>query len=378
MSFVAKIGSKLTAKRLLIFVMCFVSLYAPSADALSPEQRRLFDSGVLYYDLEVNAICSELGIVNGSIDRFLQVLAYQESSGNPTADARPASSASGKYQYIDSTWRARSSVYGPVAQYSRAKDAPETVQDTVAYIEYTKKFKELDNDLFKLAISHFYPLANTDPSKLDVIIGNNVITPRQYAEKLIKNMGSDIGSNIPLYYTQAPDFALWLERAGGEAPEVNTATGGGVGCGDLATASAVVVIAEREFASGANESDGTHTKYGGGQNEPWCGYFMSWVFAEAGKPFEVNPLPSVAGILAYAQEHGIFHSRDDTDFTPQPGDVVIYKEGLSPFPSHANIVISYDPGTNRFTSIGGNESNRIRKQTFDADLSAITGYMRVP
>lgn len=151
--------------------------------------------------------CVDGGSTNADVDKFLKVLAFQESGGDPTQPGS-AGGARGKYQYIDSTWQSSASTYFPPAKtYSTANLAPESVQDAVAYIEYTKKFKDLNNDIFKLAISHFYPVANSDPSKLDVIPPQNVITPRQYANSIInkiKNGGE--WEKITLHYQDAPEF----------------------------------------------------------------------------------------------------------------------------------------------------------------------------
>ncbi len=362
-------------KRLFLLLSGLVLLLPASASALSECQRKVIDSGVGYFDCERATICNNIGIVNGSVDRFLQVLAFQESGGNPLADASPASDASGKYQYLNSTWQSRVDIYGPAGQYKRAKDAPEAVQDAVAYIEYTQKFKDLGGDLFKLAVSHFYPLANDDPSQLDVIIGHNTITPREYADKLIANMGTDIGKDIQLHYTEAPEFSTWLAKIGGSAPTVNA---GGGGCSSSALGGTIVEIAEREAAAGANEADGSYLKYGGGQGVAWCAYFVSWVLNEAGKPFEGGTIGAVVGVLAYGQNKGYYHPKGETGFVPQPGDIVIYNEGLSPYPQHVNFVISYDPASNEITTIGGNEGNAVKKLTWSADMPAITGFVRIP
>jgi hypothetical protein len=344
--------------------------------ALSEQQRKAIDSGVRYFNIKASA-CNGIGIVNGSIDRFLQVLAFQESGGDPTIQ-NSKSSASGKYQYIDDTWQSRVAVYGPSGQYPRAYLAPETIQDAVAYIEYTQKFASLNNDLFKLAVSHYNPSALTDESKLDQVpSGGNSITPRQYADRLIQNIGSGLGSNIPLSYSEAPEFQLWLSRVGGAPADVNTGVSVG-GCTSSSAVAAIVRIAQQELAGGANERDGSYFKYTGGVTAPWCGYFASWVFEQAGKPFEGGALPAVSGMLDYAIQHSYFHPRGEAGFTPQPGDIAIYKEGLAPYPSHVNIVISYDASTNKYTSIGGNEGDSIKQNTWSTDLSALTGFMRVP
>lgn len=369
---------------LTLMIMCFTN----SVFAMSQKQKDLFNSGIMYFDYETGtSVCdSKLPITNGSIDRFLQVLAFQESRGNPKAKNK-VSSASGKYQYINKTWDARKKQYSFAAPYATAADAPEEVQDAVAYLEYVSVFKTFNNDLFKIAVNHMRPKANTDPSELDVLVGGNKITARQYANMLIQNIGKGIGSNIPLKYSQVPEFAAELAKLGGAPPTINNPdepTTGNSGVGDCANISSVggsvVEIAKKELATGANEADKSYLKYTGGAEAPWCAYFVSWVFKEAGKPFTENNgvIPAVAGILAYARKNGTFHPKGEAGFTPQPGDVAIYKEGAGDYPSHVNIVISYDQSTNSYTTIGGNESNKIKQSTFKADFSGITGFMRVP
>ncbi len=344
--------------------------------ALTNEQIRVQEGGSHYFNVEDISVCSNLSIANGSVDRFLQVLAYQESRGDPTARST-TSSASGKYQYIDGTWKARSSIYGPSRSYARAYLAPEEVQDAVAYIEYTQKFKDLSNDLFKLAVSHFLPAANSNPPLLDKTPSGNNITPRQYADRLIQNIGTGVGADIPLKHTQAPEYEEWITKVGGPPPSVNAGADTG-GCSSFATGATIVKIAREEMATGAKTEDNSYHKYTNGVDAEWCAYFISWVLEKAGKPFEDGVKPTAASILAYAQNKGYYHAKGETGFTPQPGDIAIYKENIPPYPSHVNIVISYNPSTNQYASIGGNESGTILEATWDANLTALTGFMRLP
>lgn len=195
-------------KKLFLTMLVLLTALTPHSqlNAINPEQKRILDSGARYFDLEANN-CTP-NVARGGVDRFLQVLAFNESRGNPTA-ANPDSSARGKYQYITGTWRSVAQTYYPPAmQYATADQAPEEVQDAVAYLEYTKKFNDLDSDVFKLAVSHFYPIANTQPELLDRNPPSNNITPREYADSLIEKMNSSGDwDNITLNYNAAPDFS---------------------------------------------------------------------------------------------------------------------------------------------------------------------------
>jgi hypothetical protein len=229
-------------KTLLRRAVCLLSLIAfclsvLSANALAAglprAQSDLYKNQIFRFnyseqDCTATGAAGGPGMTDGSgVDRFLQVIAQQESGGNPAA-ANPHSSARGKYQYITSTWvgvtRAN---YPPAAAYSTADKAPEAYQDATAKIEYTKKFVAFKSDIFKLAVSHFYPAANEDPSMLDAQIGSNTITPRGYANSIIAKMNSGVGIGIGLHYTEAPEFAKYfgmISSAPGQAP-VNTQVG---------------------------------------------------------------------------------------------------------------------------------------------------------
>lgn len=144
------------------------------------------------------------------------------------------------------------------------------------------------------------------------------------------------------------------------------------------TAGSVIEIARQELALGASEADDSYLKYTGGVIADWCAYFVSWVFEQAGKPFEGGPIPTAAGIRAYAESRGYWYSREDLSFTPTPGDIVVYREGLEPYPSHVNIIIAYNPTTEVITTIGGNESDAIREVNNSRSLPAISGFVRIP
>jgi len=353
---------------------------------MSAEQRAIFNSGIDYFDIDDGCSSSSGKVVSGvTLDRFLQVISYQESRGKP--DARNGW-ATGKYQYMRDTWRARKDIYGPSASYSEAYLAPEEVQDAVAYIEYAQKLKSLNNDFFKMAVSHFLPAALTNPSRLDEHIGDNPLTPRQYANLTLENMKSDIGSEIPLKYKEAPEFDTWLQRAIGDTSgsddgsysnESSTCQSGV----SSELGNRIAAIARAELVKHPIEYDSNVLKYTGGVRDAWCAYFVSWVLKEAGAPFEGSGVISwVPALRDYAKRKGIFHPKDEPGFTPQPGDIAIYvRDGRADNPNnsawtHVNIVIEYNASTRKLTTIGGNESDALRESIRSMDGS-VAAFVRV-
>jgi hypothetical protein len=215
---------------------------------LSECQKQLLRQNIRYFDVardaECDAAAADTTSSGGSanIDQVLRTLAFRESGGNPTA-TNSVSSASGKYQYLDGTWQARKSYYSEVSKYPRAKDAPEAVQDGVAYLEYSEKITLYNGDLFKIALSHFYPAAISDASLLDSHIGGNTVTPRQYADGFVQQYKDDVGASIKLYYSDAPN----LPSVSGDPAGSTSSTGG---CGNTTDTSSLGVGRGRFTDSG--------------------------------------------------------------------------------------------------------------------------------
>jgi hypothetical protein len=174
--------------------------------------------------------------------------------------------------------------------------------------------------------------------------------------------------------------------AGGSTP-AGSAAGGGSGCtlvaGASGNASGVVAVALGEIGN-------NYVKYTNGRIENWCADFVSWVFKSAGKPFVPTPgvpmsdgwqIPSVDGVRTYLETKGQFFLKSSTAPAPQPGDIVIYKNGMS----HTNIVV--EANGYMVKTVGGNqESNSVTssvvsesKGAFDIrNDSTVTGWGRLP
>ncbi len=151
-------------------------------------------------------------------------------------------------------------------------------------------------------------------------------------------------------------------------PEIDTST-------LTQTQKTIVALLEQEY-----EAQPNGTKYTEGADEDWCADFSSWIMKEAGVPMLNQDngswrIEDVPPIHEYYVSVNRFESAQ-SDYVPVVGDVVMYKKP-SPFGNHINIVIKNDNGV--ITSVGGNESDKIRIQTYTpaSDAYAI-GYGKLP
>lgn len=77
-----------------------------------------------------------LEITDQNIRNILETIKSKESGGNyRIQNPGKNQTASGAYQFIDSTWRALTKKYGIGTEYKSAKEAPPEVQDLVAAAE---------------------------------------------------------------------------------------------------------------------------------------------------------------------------------------------------------------------------------------------------
>ena len=115
----------------------------------------------------------------------------------------------------------------------------------------------------------------------------------------------------------------------------------------------ILRVVEQEF-----NKPGDMLRYSDGVKEPWCADFVSWVYLEADHPFE-NPnsgswrIPGTHTLQEYFKKHDRWHEYDSE--LPQPGDVVIYRQGI--FGEHTNIVVATD--FDEIVTVGGNENGKI-------------------
>jgi hypothetical protein len=107
-----------------------------------------------------------------------------ESSGNYTAlnRERPGNTASGAYQYTDSTWNG----YGG---YKKALYAPPEVQDRRFQEDIANRYNKFAGDPFKVIAAHYLPAFADNPRiwrQSIVVKGQKVHPIEQYVRKVIK------------------------------------------------------------------------------------------------------------------------------------------------------------------------------------------------
>jgi hypothetical protein len=116
------------------------------------------------------------GIGDGSIETILATIRTLESGGNYTARAK-GSTASGAYQFLDSTWNG----YGG---YSSAWMAPPAVQDSNAAQHVESVLAAHHGDVAAMPVVWYVGYVPADGSPdWDVVpypTAGNVLTPRQY------------------------------------------------------------------------------------------------------------------------------------------------------------------------------------------------------
>ena len=75
---------------------------------------------------------NETPLANVENKTILEVIKQRESTNNYKAEQKPPNTASGAYQFIDTTWKGLTKQFSIGTEYNRAKDAPPAIQDAVA------------------------------------------------------------------------------------------------------------------------------------------------------------------------------------------------------------------------------------------------------
>jgi hypothetical protein len=112
------------------------------------------------------------------VERILSTIRTRESRGNYRIQSK-SSSASGAYQFIDSTWRGLTKKYGIGTEYSRAYLAPPEVQDEVARRYVNDILRRSGGDVSKVPLEWYTGNINGAMSA-EALAANNGLTPQAY------------------------------------------------------------------------------------------------------------------------------------------------------------------------------------------------------
>lgn len=116
----------------------------------------------------------------------------------------------------------------------------------------------------------------------------------------------------------------------------------------------IVEIAEKEIGVEESPKNSNKTKYGtwfGFSGVAWCGIFVSWCYAQAGKPLgNIGYLKGFAGCqTAFAH----FTKTKEITKNPKPGDIVLFDWNGDKRYDHTGIFVKW-LDTERFECIEGN------------------------
>jgi muramidase (phage lysozyme) len=121
------------------------------------------------------------GNISADAKQIMATIRTHESQGNYTAQAQ-GSTASGAYQFLDSSWKELSKKYGIGTEYNRAKEAPREVQDAVAAKFVEEILKNNNNDVRAVFKTWYTGNAKGNISK-EAMAKNNNLTADQMADQ---------------------------------------------------------------------------------------------------------------------------------------------------------------------------------------------------
>jgi len=124
--------------------------------------------------------------IPADVQKILAAIRTTESSGNYGENSyKKGSSASGAYQFLDSTWKEKAKIAGVGTEYPRAFMAPPEIQDAVAarYVQDILKMPEVNGDVSKVPLVWFTGNARGEISSKAQSV--NAVTPAQHQAKFM-------------------------------------------------------------------------------------------------------------------------------------------------------------------------------------------------
>jgi hypothetical protein len=148
------------------------------------------------------------------VDRVLNSIKGVESGGGDYNAKNPNSTASGAYQFIDSTWRASTKKYGIGQQYPTARSAPPEIQDAVARKSVEELMAKYNGDTDKVANVWYTGNPNGNMTAAG-LAANRGFTSEKYRAKFQSFQNNSGGS-----LNQSSNAMLNSRNAGSSSPIV--------------------------------------------------------------------------------------------------------------------------------------------------------------
>jgi hypothetical protein len=163
------------------------------------------------------------------IDKILATIRQRESGNNYQAQAK-GSTASGAYQFINSTWKGLTKQYGIGTEYASAKDAPPEIQDAVASAYIKDILKKNNGDVSKVPLV-WYTGNSEGKMSAAALAANNGLTAEAYQAKWMatyNGQGSQVAAAPPkatgAVIAQASTSAADGQRAVASGSGINNST----------------------------------------------------------------------------------------------------------------------------------------------------------
>ena len=124
----------------------------------------------------------------GSVGKFLNGIKGVESSGGNYGAKNPNSSASGAYQFIDSTWQSLTKKYGVGQEFGTARSAPKDVQDAIANKYASELLNQFGGDMGKAA-NVWYTGNPQGQMNAQQLAANKGFTSQDYNSRFNRSLG---------------------------------------------------------------------------------------------------------------------------------------------------------------------------------------------
>jgi len=132
---------------------------------------------------------------DSEVEKILATIRTRESGGDyAISNPDPKSTASGAYQFIDSTWKRLTKQYGIGTEYNRAKDAPPNIQDEIARRYVKDILKENNGDVSKVPLVWYTGNAQGRMSPA-ALIANRGQTGEEYQRKFMETYAQGGGTS---------------------------------------------------------------------------------------------------------------------------------------------------------------------------------------